>query len=84
MRVLSQVVHTKDVNFFGVTLTVPDCVDYLACDKDGTVWGYEAVPPNISFEHDGWFAQDPEDYEYYEIALVYLEGTDWTKTLIKV
>lgn len=39
MRVLSQVVHTKDVNFCGVTLTVPSRVDYLAADKDGKVWG---------------------------------------------
>lgn len=39
MRVLSQVVHTKDVNFCGVALTVPSRVDYLAADKDGKVWG---------------------------------------------
>lgn len=84
MRVLSQVVHTKDVNFFGVTLTIPDCVDYLACDKNGTVWGYEELSPNISHRHGKWFAQDVEDYDYYEIAHVDLEGLDWTQTLIEV
>lgn len=84
MRVLSQVVHTKDVNFCGVTLTVPSRVDYLAADKDGKVWGYEAIPPELSHRFDRWLPADPGAYEYDEIADVDLEGSDWTQTLTEV
>lgn len=48
MRVLSQVVHTKDVNFCGVTLTVPSRVDYLAADKDGKVWDMKQFLQNLA------------------------------------
>lgn len=50
MRVLSQVVHTKDVNFCGVTLTVPSRVDYLAADKDGKVWGRKQFLQNSAID----------------------------------
>lgn len=84
MRVLSQVVHTKDVDFFGVTLTIPSRIDYLACDKDGRVWGYDTIPPEISHRFDRWLPADPETFEYDEIAEVDLEGLDWTQTLKEV
>lgn len=83
MRVLSQIVHTKDVDFFGHTLTVPDWVDYLAADSDGKVWGYEAWAPVLSTNGTKW-APDWDDDQYGEMAEVDLEGMDWTQTLVKL
>lgn len=83
MRVLSQIVHTKEVDFFGHTLTVPNWVDYLAADSDGKVWGYEVYEPVLNDHHTKW-APDMDEYLYEEMAEVDLEGMDWTQTLVKL
>lgn len=85
MRVLSQVVHTKDVDFFGHTLTVPNWVDYLAADSDGKVWGYGVYKPLMNDDSAKWTPDDLfDDYPYDEMAEVDLEGMDWTQTLVKL
>ena len=85
MRVLSQVVHTKDVDFFGHILTVPNWVDYLAADSDGKVWGYEIHAPLMNRDNSKWEPDDLfYDYQFDEMADVDLEGMDWTQTLVKL
>lgn len=82
MRVLSQVVHTKEVEYFGNKLDVPEWVRWLATDQDGTVYGFEYEPTLMDIETK-WTSYW-EDDNFCEMAEVDLEGMDYKQTLVKV
>lgn len=83
MRVKALFKTTKVIEFHGIKLTVPNWVTYLACDKNGTLMGYEGGPIHCNVEYGRWVPDIDAGY-YEKIAKVDLEGLDWTQTLTKV
>ncbi|WPJ68511.1 hypothetical protein OMDBNIEC_00025 [Salmonella phage STP-SP5] len=82
MRILSEVVHTKEVEYFGCTFNVPEWVRWLSTDFDGTTYGY-AYKPSLKDGNIKW-TPNFEDEEYCEMAQVDLEGINWRKSLVEV
>ena len=83
MRVKTLFKTNKVVKFHGINLTVPNWVTYLACDKNGTLMGYEDDSICCNVEYGRWVPDIDAGY-YEKIAKVDLEGLDWTQTLTKV
>lgn len=65
---------SNQVNYFGIELTVPNDVRYIATDSDGCVYGYY-VEPNLGGRC--WNVYD----DAVSLATVDLVGTDWRATL---
>lgn len=62
----------KQINYRGINIDVLDWVNYIATDKDGSVWGYEKEPRRDS---DEW----------YSGVVVYICGNEyWEQSLEKV
>ena len=77
MNILQEYAITRKVEYFGLTLTVPNDCEYIATDKSGKVYAYTNRPED---RHSTWATY--ADYVY--IADVDLEGMDWRDTLQKV
>lgn len=76
---LVELPKTKTVDYFGLQLTVPLFINFIATDSDGEVYGYENKPyDDVYWEPDG-----DNDLDYYIIATVNLHGLDWRETLRK-
>lgn len=70
----------KTVDYFGIQLVVSICVKYLVTTKDGCVVTSQQKPElDINC---GWLY----DWQSFneQVAVVDLEGMDWTDTLMEV
>jgi hypothetical protein len=68
---------SKEVDYFGIKLTVPSDVMCIATDSGGLVYGYYNKP---KLTDSYWNVSDMYDH-VVSLATVELEGTDWRKTL---
>lgn len=66
----------KQVEYFGLTLYVPDWVKWIATDANGEVFAYSKILNQWGDMFDG---NDPK-----YITQVDLEGMDWRETLMEV
>lgn len=73
--------ETKQVNYFGIELTVDADVDFLATDKDGYIYAYYNKPGAIS-KSEFWVQK--ESFMPHPIAKVDLGDKDWKETLVEV
>lgn len=72
--------HMITVDYFGVTLTVPNC-GCLATDSDGKCYWYmiEPYPSTRAL----WFDNNPNN-SVFHVCDLDLNGMDWRETLRKV
>lgn len=68
---------SKEVDYFGIKLTVPSDVMCIATDSEGLVYGYYNKP---KLTDRYWNVSDMYDH-VVSLATVELEGTDWRETL---
>lgn len=73
---LDPLVLTKDVEYFGIQLTVLERVDYIATDENGDVYGYENHPT----QKERWEWGSNCDPIWYKIGTVDLDGIEWFNT----
>lgn len=79
MKVIEQVKYKTVQYRNNIYVTVPETINYIAADYDGTVFGFEEEPK----ADQGWqFWDNPSCSEMFEICKVDLEGEDWTNTLV--
>jgi hypothetical protein len=71
---------TKPVLYYGTLFTVTDSVNYMATDKDGTVFGYSTKP---ILEGGGNMWVNTDFIDGVEISVVEFEG-DWRQSLQQV
>lgn len=64
----------KTIKYFGIVISVPEEVLYVAVDEDGEVYGYEIEP---HYNIHSWDAY----YNNHFLGVVDLEGMDWKETL---
>ena len=69
----------KTVNYFGLSLTVPEDIDYIATDSYGGVYGYFSEPEPCSEFWDTHYDGFPK----VRLATVNLHGLNWRETLRK-
>ena len=67
----------KTVNYFGLSLTVPEDIDYIATNSYGVVYGYFSEPELCDEFWDTYHCGIPK----VRLATVNLHGLDWTETL---
>ena len=67
----------KTVNYFGLYLTVPENIDYIATNSYGVVYGYFSEPELCDEFWDNRRYGIPK----VRIATVNLHGLDWAETL---
>ncbi|HGJ5855687.1 MAG TPA: hypothetical protein ACHBZ9_15450 [Arsenophonus nasoniae] len=73
--------ETKQVNYFGIELTVDADINFLATDQDGYVYGYYCKP--IFVDKNGiWVPK--QDFMTHPVAKVDLGDKDWKETLVEV
>lgn len=72
--------ETKQVNYFGIELTVDADVNFLAADYDGFVYGY-IFKPEYTRVPKAWGSKG---YVPGPIAKVDLVDRDWKETLVEV
>ncbi|ERT13447.1 hypothetical protein [Photorhabdus temperata] len=72
--------ETKNVDYFGIQLTVLGSVEYLATDEDGLVCAYDECPRK---DLCAWLASRDNPF-YTPVAIVDLEDMDWKDTLVEV
>jgi hypothetical protein len=70
----------KPVLYYGTLFTVPKNINYMATDKDGTVFGYSTKP---ILEADGNIWVNTDYTDGVEISVVEFEG-DWCQSLQQV
>ncbi|HGJ5869258.1 hypothetical protein [Arsenophonus nasoniae] len=73
--------ETKQVDYFGIELTVDADINFLAADDDGFVYGY-AFKPEYSLALKAWVSKG--GYEPYPVAKVNLGDKDWKETLVEI
>lgn len=67
---------SKEVDYFGIKLTVPSDLMYIATDADGLVYGYFDEPTiNLALWWRSWSDNS------ITLATVELGDTDWRETL---
>lgn len=71
----------KEVQYFGNTVHVPDNINFIGTDQNGTIMGFEKRPV---VDHGFNFWDNPTADDMYEIGMMDLDGTDWTTTLQEV
>jgi hypothetical protein len=71
--------NAKPVDYFGLTVYIPEKCKFLATDADGELWAYTERPQKHS---NGYWSQDSRISEY--ICKLDLETMHWTETLRKV
>lgn len=54
MKVLKLLDGYREVKYLGLTVVVSKEHNYLACDSDGTIWGYEIEPILVASGDDSW------------------------------
>lgn len=73
----SSIIHTKTVNYFGINVTVPANIKYIATHSDGFVFGFYHKPETgLVF----WKSYDREPVKLMQIEF---DG-DWCKSLQEV
>ena len=90
-------VEYKNVNFHGITLSIPLSIEYLVVDNVNRILGFEGIGGRPTVQDDcHWVATDASeileawgfdpDWEDQGICFggVDLEGMDWRDTLIEV
>ncbi|WGL96512.1 hypothetical protein [Arsenophonus nasoniae] len=70
--------ETKQVNYFGIELTIDADINFLATDDDGFVYGYCKKPMKVP---ERW---KPKFTLQQPIAKVDLGDKDWKETLVEV
>ena len=73
----SKLQRTKEVEYFGLALTVPGDARHIATDNDGSVYAGIDKPETFG---NYWLFKDG----YYLIAFVDLECMDWKDTLVEL
>lgn len=73
--------ETKQVDYFGIELTVDADINFLATDDDGFVYVY-AFKPEYSLALKAWVSKGI--YAPHPIAKVDLGDKDWKETLVEV
>lgn len=71
---------TKPVLYYGTLFTVPKNINYMATDKDGTVFGYSTKP---ILEAGGNMWVNTDYFDGVEIGVVEFEG-DWRQSLQQI
>lgn len=69
----------KNVNYFGLTLTVEKTAKFLATDADGTIYSFTVEPEISRIQKVVWVGKGTE-----WIAEVDLEGLNWQETLVEL
>lgn len=69
----------KTVNYFGLSLTVPEDIDYIATNSYGVVYGYFSEPELCDEFWDNRCHGIPK----VRLATVNLHGLNWRETLRK-
>ncbi|WGL99111.1 hypothetical protein QE177_04300 [Arsenophonus sp. aPb] len=72
--------ETKDVNYFGIELTVDADINFLATDDDGCVFGYLQMP-KYDCVAKVWV---PNRGQPCPVAIVDLDNKDGKNTLVEV
>ncbi|NHB87842.1 hypothetical protein [Photorhabdus tasmaniensis] len=72
--------ETKNVDYFGIQLTVLRLVEYLATDEDGLIYAYREEP---KLDDWAWLASKFDSF-CMPVAIVDLENVDWKDTLIQI
>ncbi len=67
----------KTVNYFGLSLTVPEDIDYVATNSYGVVYGYFSEPELC----DEFWDTHYDGFPKVRLATVNLHGLDWKETL---
>lgn len=85
----AEFVQRREVVYYGITFMVDVNHNFMACDADGELYSFYATP--ITDESGGWFVSTESDENAPEnintaeyVALVDLEGEDWTQTLVSI
>ena len=75
--------YTKLFEYFGLPLSVPDEIQWLATDEDGTLYGYFAEPYCVnlgSLPDQGYWDDDEEGVKIVKIQII----GDWKQSKIEV
>lgn len=74
---------SKEVSYFGITLHIPLTCNFVSTDKSGEVFAWQDEPYLCANTYY-WGGNTWEENPYIWIAVVDLEGLDWTKTLVEI
>lgn len=77
MKIIKEMVHTKEVLYYNLTLQVPLWCKWIACDKNGRVVAYQYMP--VCDDEHYWIGT-----HYSDLCFVELEDEDWTDSLVGV
>lgn len=69
--------YTKEVEYFGMRILVPDGTKWLATSSNGVVLGSDT---KMEFDVCGWFHKQ----KIYNVGVVDLNGIDWKDTLMEI
>lgn len=80
---IANVIKLKEVQYFNLTLMVPEETRYISADEDGVLipWFASPVPELISLIlKDDWCGEEID----YDLGTVDLEGLDWRGTMVDI
>lgn len=69
--------YTKEVEYFGMKILVPDDAKFIAAGPDGVVLGSET---KMELSPCGWFHKK----KVYNVCVLDLNGIDWKETLVEI
>ena len=75
--------YTKLFEYFGLPLSIPDGIQWLATDEDGTLYGYFTEPYCVnlgSLPDQGYWDDDEEGVKIAKIQII----GDWKQSKINV
>ncbi|WP_387468489.1 hypothetical protein [Photorhabdus sp. RM323S] len=76
------------MTYFGIEITVPCWVEYIAADFNGELWGYQCKPLRTSLRNGGWWVYDNDVEEgvyRLEIGKVEFEDNErWEDSLVSL
>lgn len=75
--------YTKLFDYFGLPLSIPDEIQWLATDEDGTLYGYFTEPYCVnlgSLPDQGYWDDDEEGVKIAKIQII----GDWKQSKMKV
>lgn len=85
MKLIELAIRTKQVEYFGMMLDIPETAKYLACDDSGELYAYESKPLKSTRPGSEFWKPDyraTENTASFHIGYVDLEGMDWKDTLV--